>query len=287
MKTALLAALALSVPASAANVYVLSSGDATIDNAVIATLTARGHTCTLGPQFFNFGGHPPAGTQTVYLQANNNWYLGEMSSGAGLALRTWVQNGGRLVTSEWVTYYSGTGDIFAPIASILPINQTTWYTNATSTIYFEYTTDPQISAGLPAGFGFALDNYAGTLIYSSAKAGAIIYYIDSGHPGLAGWTRGSGSVYSFSTTCGPTQLGNGAFAQLFSNVMGPVPPPPCYANCDGSTASPALTVNDFICFLNRFTAGDSYANCDHSTTPPVLNVLDFTCYLNSFAAGCQ
>src|SRR5437763_420412 len=33
--------------------------------------------------------------------------------------------------------------------------------------------------------------------------------------------------------------------------------PPCYANCDASTALPILNVNDFSCFLNRFAAGCS------------------------------
>jgi hypothetical protein len=62
--------------------------------------------------------------------------------------------------------------------------------------------------------------------------------------------------------------------------------PPCYANCDGSTAAPILNVLDFNCFLNRFSAGDTYANCDGSTAAPILNVLDFNCFLNRFAAGC-
>ena len=62
---------------------------------------------------------------------------------------------------------------------------------------------------------------------------------------------------------------------------------PCYANCDGSTITPCLNVNDFACFLNRYAAGDPYANCDGSTTPPVLNVLDFSCFLNQYAAGCS
>jgi hypothetical protein len=61
---------------------------------------------------------------------------------------------------------------------------------------------------------------------------------------------------------------------------------PCYANCDASTAAPALNVLDFNCFLNRFTAGDPYANCDLSTAWPTLNVLDFNCFLNRFTAGC-
>jgi hypothetical protein len=29
----------------------------------------------------------------------------------------------------------------------------------------------------------------------------------------------------------------------------------CYANCDRSTAAPILNVNDFMCFLNKFSAG--------------------------------
>jgi hypothetical protein len=63
-------------------------------------------------------------------------------------------------------------------------------------------------------------------------------------------------------------------------------PVSCYPNCDHSTSSPCLTVQDFGCFLNAFAAGDTYANCDGSTTIPVLTVQDFGCFLNSFAAGC-
>jgi hypothetical protein len=76
------------------------------------------------------------------------------------------------------------------------------------------------------------------------------------------------------------RLSGTAFAQV-----GPVP---CYANCDGSTTAPYLTVLDFNCFLNHFMAGDSYANCDSGCNPPpCLNVLDFNCFLNVFMAGCS
>ncbi|MBL9030378.1 MAG: hypothetical protein JNM80_01550 [Phycisphaerae bacterium] len=61
----------------------------------------------------------------------------------------------------------------------------------------------------------------------------------------------------------------------------------CYPNCDTSTQPPYLNVNDYICFNERFAAGDSFANCDESTTPPILNVLDFVCFMNRFAAGCS
>ncbi|MFN0133822.1 MAG: GC-type dockerin domain-anchored protein [Phycisphaerales bacterium] len=63
--------------------------------------------------------------------------------------------------------------------------------------------------------------------------------------------------------------------------------PACYANCDGSTITPILNVNDFVCFNNLFAAGDSAANCDGSTTTPILNVNDFVCFLNAFATGCS
>jgi probable HAF family extracellular repeat protein len=61
----------------------------------------------------------------------------------------------------------------------------------------------------------------------------------------------------------------------------------CDANCDGSTAPPALNANDFQCFLNRFAVGDTRANCDGSVTPPILNANDFACFINLFTAGCS
>jgi hypothetical protein len=61
---------------------------------------------------------------------------------------------------------------------------------------------------------------------------------------------------------------------------------PCYANCDGSTGSPALTAADFTCFLAKFRSSDSYANCDGSTGSPSLTAADFTCFLAKFRGGC-
>jgi len=69
-----------------------------------------------------------------------------------------------------------------------------------------------------------------------------------------------------------------AYDALFSTA--------CYANCDGSTGSPALSAADFTCFLTKFRAGDAYANCDGSTGSPSLTAADFTCFLTKFRAGC-
>jgi uncharacterized membrane protein len=60
----------------------------------------------------------------------------------------------------------------------------------------------------------------------------------------------------------------------------------CYGNCDGSGGNPVLNVSDFVCFQQRFAAGDPYANCDRSPSTPALNVLDFVCFQQKFAAGC-
>jgi hypothetical protein len=90
-------------------------------------------------------------------------------------------------------------------------------------------------------------------------------------------TIGQSDAWSMSS--GTLQLAGGFWA-------GSTGPAPCYANCDGSTASPILNVNDFICFQSRYAAGDTYANCDGSSVPPILNVNDFICFQAKFAAGC-
>lgn len=61
----------------------------------------------------------------------------------------------------------------------------------------------------------------------------------------------------------------------------------CYSNCDGSTGAPALTANDFLCFLNTYASGDPTANCDGSTGTPCLTANDFQCFLNAYAVGCS
>jgi hypothetical protein len=59
---------------------------------------------------------------------------------------------------------------------------------------------------------------------------------------------------------------------------------PCYANCDSSSGTPALTANDFACFLNAYAQNQSYANCDGVGG---LTANDFSCFLNRYAEGCS
>lgn len=55
----------------------------------------------------------------------------------------------------------------------------------------------------------------------------------------------------------------------------------CYADCDGSGG---LDVFDFLCFTNRFNAGEPGADCDGSGQ---LDVFDFLCFVNAFNGGCS
>jgi outer membrane protein assembly factor BamB len=108
---------------------------------------------------------------------------------------------------------------------------------------------------------------------------------------LSGYTAGSligvranGGIYSISLSTAAQSLlfqGNYTAVEYVSSGA-----PFCYANCDESTTLPVLSANDFLCFLNKFVAGDSYANCDGSIPPWSLTAGDFQCFLYKFAGGC-
>ena len=134
--------------------------------------------------------------------------------------------------------------------------------------------DFSLSFASPAGRLFYLDNAGATPAIRSLRIGA-----DNRPLGrfLKGFGQDSnGELYALvSSRLGPS----GAGGQLVRLVA-------CYANCDGSTTPPILNANDFVCFQNRFAAGDPGANCDLSTTQPVLNVNDFICFLTRYASAC-
>jgi hypothetical protein len=55
---------------------------------------------------------------------------------------------------------------------------------------------------------------------------------------------------------------------------------PCPADCD---ASGGLDLFDFLCFVNRYNAGDSFGDCTDDGT---FDFFDFVCFINLFNAGC-
>lgn len=75
----------------------------------------------------------------------------------------------------------------------------------------------------------------------------------------------------------------GSFTRVIMHVGSGV----CYPDCDTSTGVGVLDIFDFLCFGNRFAAGDPYAcDCDTTTGPLVCDIFDFLCFGNEFNAGC-
>jgi hypothetical protein len=266
-----LALLVASRAALGVHVYMMSSGDAATDNAAMLALTSRGHTVTLGVTYYAFDGSVPlAGVDTVYLQANFDWASGPMPAAGQQQLVTWVNGGGRLVTSEWVMYDSANG-YFSGLAPILPTTYSSFTSSPTTTLT-QSLQNNSISPGVPASFTIPLDNYAGTESITIAKNGASTYYttnaggIVTASPALAGWHVGSvngaggGYVYTFTSTCGPNQVADPNFGLLFSNTMAGITPP-CEAagdyNHDGAVATDADIEDFFACI-----SGNCCAACD-------------------------
>ncbi len=147
---------------------------------------------------------------------------------------------------------------------------------------------PAVGAQTGASFGVNIDTVTGTLsgyawgentgwvyfgAWPQATAGQVARIARTG-----GVLSGRLNGYAWSENAGWINLDVAAAGQYVSF---------CYPNCDGSTSTPVLNVNDFQCFLNAFAAGNLCSNCDGSTSNPVLNVNDFQCFLNQFAAGCS
>jgi hypothetical protein len=119
--------------------------------------------------------------------------------------------------------------------------------------------------------------YLGGVIRGFSGGLALAVFDDGSGPGL--WLGGAFEA-----------LGDTRTARLAKWIA--CPAGVCYANCDtsaGRGGGPTLSASDFLCFQQRFAAGQPYANCDGSTDPfgaPTLNVADFVCFMRRFAAGC-
>jgi hypothetical protein len=212
--------LAITGQALAENVYVMSSGNLTIDNAVVATLQAYGHNVTLGVEYHQFDGSQSlAGIDVVYLQANANWAVGDMPAAGQTALLNFINSGGGLVTCEWVIWLAAINR-FAILRPAFPVMPTTSYNyNATAT-FVQVTPDPILNAGLPTSFSF---DSGGETNLNTAMPGATVFYnstVGGTRLGLVGWNYSNGRVLTFSTTNElPSQLSDSNFGRLFANAM--------------------------------------------------------------------
>ena len=282
-------ALASGLALGQQNVLILSSGHVPTDTSVVQAFQAVGHNVTLGPQYFEFDGLGIDQYTVIYLQANVNWASGDMPGAGQASLIDFVCKGGGLITSEWTTYNVYVRRTFQALGLIVPSQYTSWTSTAGATFTID-TPDPVINAGLPDQFTFPLTSLGGTESNISPREGATSFYTTStfaNGSGVIGWGWGLGRVISFSTVNGELQVGDETFRRLLGNLAdwaGDASPGgslPCPADCDGDGMA---TIFDFLCFQNRFAAGDPSADCDCSGE---LNIFDFLCFQNLFALGCN
>jgi hypothetical protein len=212
-------------------VLVLSSGNVSQDTAIQNALIAEGHTPTLGPAYNLFTGAELTGSiDSVLFQANANYNAGDMPALGQNALKTFVENGGGLVTGEWVVWKTSVagGQRFSTLAPILPVAPTNTFSGAISfpnVTYTQNVADAILNNAVPSSFVFQVDTYDGAEHLVIPKAGSNVYY-DSSAPnrsgdwkGVVGWDVMAGRVIHFSTVMGPLELGNANYSQLLGNAI--------------------------------------------------------------------
>jgi len=210
-------------PVQAGMILLLSTGNTAEDNLVSSVLTARGQTVTVGPQFTAFTGAGLSGSDAVLLLPNYNWFNGDMPAAGQSALRSYVQGGGGLVTSELLVWMTAAQANFQTLQDAIPVVPTSRFDFADPITYTQAAANPVLNQGVPSSFAFAADNIGGTETLYAARPGATVFYGSSGGAasgaGLIGWDYGSGKVRSFSTLAGTTELGDPNYAQLFGNAV--------------------------------------------------------------------
>jgi len=225
------ALLAFASTASAANVYVFSTGNPAADAAYASTLTAQGHTVTIGGPWSTFDGTVSLnGFDVVLMNHGANWVgLGEVPVAGQQQLVAFVTSGGGLITTEWLVYNHGVygGAPYATLMPIVPVTYGSFWNGAASTTLSVVEPDSVLNDSLPDTFDIPLVNFAGgTETRLTARDGAAIYYrssnISSGSivgAGVAGWIVGEGRVMSFSSMPGPDSLANPNYATLLGNAV--------------------------------------------------------------------
>jgi hypothetical protein len=207
------------------HVYVLSSTNMAVDDALKASLESNGHTVTVGGHYTLFDGTIDLSPyDAIYLQPNANWG-GDMPEAGQRQLINWVNCGGGLVTVEWTTWKIGTGGgAFRFIDAIFPAARTTLYDHRTMETYTKATDEPTLNAGLPDMFTFLTTNYSGTTSHLTPRAGAVTYYSSTmfgtaPSAGLLGWDYNQGRVATFSTTVGTNDIADPNLSRLLSNTV--------------------------------------------------------------------
>lgn len=278
------------LPADAARVYVMSSGDPDLDNQVATILTGYGHTVTLGVQYTEFDGTQDlSGIDVIYLQANWNWASGDMPASGQNALLQWLTDPNHgLVTGEWIVWKYAVGN-FQTLGEVFAVELDGRYRYSETATFSQAATSATLNAGLPNDFTFAVTNYAGTESFLVPRPDGRVFYRsdfldgeDLGGGLVGGLYLGSGGrVLHFSTTNGPDQLADNHFARLLSNAMdwaASIGVVEGDVNDDG-----CVDDADLLAVLFSFGGDDPDADLDNNG---VVDDADLLLVLFNFGNGC-
>lgn len=286
----------------AAPVFMLTSGNAALDELYVQQLTGAGHTVTIGPAWYNVNssaGFPQGGV--VLLLANANWNEGaRMPTPGQTALLAYVIQGGGLVTTEWTLWRNGSGmsgasfDVLTPAFAVMPTGG--MFRTSGSATYSQIDVNSTVHAGMPAAFSFVPDNFAGTESLFTPRPGALEFYRSEGFgAGVVGWQFGNGRVANFSTCVGPQQMNDTNVARLMGNVLAwAAASSGCVADFDDGTGTGtrdgAVTVDDLLYYLQVFADGVARADVDDGSSTGTrdggVTIDDLLYYLVRFDAGC-
>ena len=208
--------------ANAAVVLLLSTDNADEDAAIQTTLQALGHQVDIGVPYYLFDGTDVFNYDAVLLVPNYNYASGDMPAAGQTALKDFVSSGHGLLTTEWTMWLQAAYLRLSDLAEAIPVVPTTEYRSPLSITYTSVTADDILNAGLDPVFTFMADSFAGGETAFVAKDGATVFYgsdYSDGAGGAIGWSFGAGRVISFSTVCGPMELGDANYSQLLRNAI--------------------------------------------------------------------
>lgn len=219
---ALLSLSLIAAVASAQNIYIMSSGNATYDANTVTLLNANGMSATIGLDATTLTTSTNlSGFDAIYLNNNYNWTSG-ISAAAEQAIVNFVANGKGLVTNEWTMWRNGSGGGLSILDPILPSVYGPSWRSTTSVTYTRQTANALLDIGVAPVFAFDPGDAAGAESSLNARSGATVYYgtdYGSGLAGLVGWNAGGGRVYSFSTVMGLEAIADPNAGQLLANTL--------------------------------------------------------------------
>lgn len=213
----------------------------------------------------------------LYVSSYVTHAVGQYNGATGSFLQLFVTPSSGTLTNPTGLAFDGAGNLYVCSYG----NDKVLKYNGTTGAFIEETlTAGQLGLNGPTGIKFDIGGrmYIGSrlshqIIVKDPVAGASVLATNATIPGLTQpcfvdlAANGdlivacyqSGTVQRLNRTTGASlgtlvQAGSGGLASCFSVVYKPSLTP-CYANCDNSSISPVLNVNDFVCFLSKYAAG--------------------------------